>query len=85
MEIPEDVTLAEEYNSVEDIAQSVIEYSAEAQNVSQAELDIIPITAIDEAEMPRAIENPDDISQNSWDRMRDLIKGTVESKGFSVN
>lgn len=84
-EIPEDVELAEGYDSITDIAEQVIENSAEAQNVSVDDLDSVPITAIDEAEMPKAIENDKDISQASWDRMRDLISGAVELEGVTVN
>lgn len=83
--IPDDIILADGYDSVEDIATQVINNSAKAQDCNKDELEIIPITAIDEAEMPTAIENADDISQNSWDTMRDLIKGEVQSQGYDVS
>lgn len=83
--IPDEVELADEYETVEDIAEAVIEKSAEAQDVSKDGLDTIIINAIDEAEMPLAIENSDEISQESWDRMRYLIKREVQAKGYRVD
>lgn len=83
--IPKDVKLAKGYDSVEDIADQVIENSADAQGCTTDELEVIPITAIDEAEMPEAIENADSISQDSWDSMRDLIRSEVASNGYNVN
>lgn len=82
--IPDDVTLTDGYNSVEDIATHVIEGSAEAQDCTTEELEEIPITAIDEVEMSKAIENDDEISQESWDYMRRAIKVEVEHRGYNI-
>ena len=83
--LPDDVQLAEGYRSIADIAENVIENSADAQDCTAEELSIVPITAIDEVEMSNAIANSDTVSQESWDMMREYISSEVASRGYKVN
>lgn len=75
--MPEELT--EEYDDVEDIATSVIEGCKEAQDTEEPR---IPITAIDEAELPKALV--DDVSQDTWDWYRQQVKVAVMEKGYDV-
>jgi hypothetical protein len=82
-----DIELSDSYDSVEDIATSVIEKTKEAQNCSKEELKdkSIPVSAIDEAEMPLAIENDAEISQEKWDTLRSQIAAEIQSRGYIVD
>lgn len=84
---PEDVELADGYDSIEDIAQAVITNSVEAQEDCDTidDLEVVTIQAIDEAEMPKAIENSEEISQVSWDNMRQLISESIAAQGYQVD
>lgn len=83
--IPDEVELSEEYDSFEDVVQEVIRGSAEAQGLNEEMLETIPITAIDEAVMPEAIENDRQISQETWDNMRSLIRSEVSARGYTIS
>lgn len=78
------IEFSEGYSSVNDIAEAVIENTAKAQGVETDSLEQIPITAIDEAEMPKAIENDSEINQELWDKIRTQIRATIEEKGYVV-
>lgn len=79
------VTLADEYESVEDIAEQVIEGVAEVVGMSPGEIEEIPVTAIDEVEMPRAVANDGELSQEEWDMLRRRIRFAVEDQGYQVD
>lgn len=77
--LPDEVVLSDGYNSVRDIAEKVVEKTAEAQDVPVEELETVPVTAIDEAEMPEAIENSKEVSQETWDLIRSLVQSEVNA------
>lgn len=80
-----DYEFTSEFDSISDIAQSVVEEVADAQDVSTDEVDIVPVTAIDEAAMPRALVDPDSLPQAEWDNLRRAITAEVEALGPRVN
>jgi hypothetical protein len=75
------------FGSVDDIAEYVIEACCDAQGVSRDELEVVPVQAIDEDAMDRALTTsstaPNDWNddlQREWDLLRDAIAASVESK-----
>lgn len=83
--IPEEIELTEEFDSLEDIVHTVIQNSAEAQELNKDTLETIPITAIDEGVMPYAIKNDREISQESWNNMRERIRSAVSARGYTIS
>lgn len=81
----QDIVFAEGYQGIEDIADAVIQNASEAQDVPVEELSVIPVPAIDEAEMPRAIKNDRKIPQETWDVCRRRVISEIQSKGYTVD
>ena len=84
----EEVAFTEEYDDVEDVVDRIVEQTAEAQDMTEEGLredGVIPITAIDEAEMPRALANPNNVSQETWDALRAFLRTEVEARGYTVD
>jgi hypothetical protein len=80
-----DIEFTDGYNSVSDIAEAVVQGCAEAQNCATEDVEIVPITAIDEVEMDRALKNPDEVSQEQWDTLRRRIREEVMTLGPRVD
>jgi hypothetical protein len=80
-----DIEYADGYSSIADIADAVINNCAEAQGCEPGKVEVVPITAIDEVEMDRALENPAELSEHEWDTLRDQISAEVMSRGPHVD
>lgn len=65
---------------VDDTASSVIEACKEAQDGDEV---VVPITAIDEAELPERLWPK--THQTVWDNAREAVAGEIRARGYSVN
>lgn len=72
----------DKYRSINDVVDEIIRETRRAQGGS---IDTIPIQAIDEAAMPNMLKEPDEISQQRWDRIRDELSAEVAARGFYVD
>lgn len=61
-------------------ADAVIEACKDAQDGAEV---VVPVTAIDEAEMPARL--PETTPQETWDACRKAIRDEVESRGYRVD
>jgi hypothetical protein len=59
--------------------------SAAGSVISQCETDqtVIPVTAVDEAEMPKRLDSA--VHQSVWDSCREAIVSEIQSRGYRVD
>lgn len=80
-DLPDEVELAEEYDSFEDIVHEIVNISGIQEDSDEN----ISITVIDDEVMPEAIENGMHISQETWDNTREVITEELSDRGYTVS
>lgn len=73
------------YESIDDIATGVIEGCADAQETTVEELENIPVAAVDEVEMDKALKDPDSLTQEEWDSLRARICRVIQARGYHID
>lgn len=80
----ENTQLTEEFSDATDVLDMLVEFTAEKKEVPEKELRSISVEDIKSSDTPEVVENPDDVTEEEWEELRERVTMEAQIRGYSV-
>lgn len=80
----ENTQLGEEFSDTTDVLDMLVEITAEDKGVSEKKLSSISVEDINASNTPEVVENPDNVTEEEWEELREQVATEAQIRGYTV-